>query len=352
MFEQKIFIALLCLDSFILVLDLLMWILDGKPGASIREFYYIVTAFYYTMNPLICMMWYFYVDYQVYKNGRHLRKVLAPMIIPAAINCILAFASIFHDNLMFYIDGSNVYHRGNLFPVMALISFFYLIYSLIFVTLNRKAIPKHDFIPLFIFEIPPFIGGIIQSLIYGASLIWVCVTLSILIVFINIQNNQLYTDYLTGLFNRRQLDKYLNQKLDSIGSGKLAGLMIDLNSFKAINDVYGHQIGDKALQHTADILRKTFRKSDDFIARYGGDEFVVLMAVKDLPDLQREIQNLKEKVKQFNAQKIFPFEISLSIGYDFYRGGTEADVAEFLKHIDHLMYADKQDFMKSHTSIN
>jgi diguanylate cyclase (GGDEF)-like protein len=345
--EQKIYMALLCSDALILVLDLLMWFLDGKPGFPARDLYYIVTAGYYALNPLICMIWYFYADYQIYKSEKHIKKMLIPMLIPTCINFILSFLSIVDHHLLFYLDENNIYHRGNLFYIMAAISFFYLVYTLILILLERKGIEKQDFIPLLVFVIPPFVGGIIQAIYYGISLIWICVTLSILILFINIQNNQLYTDYLTGLFNRRQLDNYLQQKAQNIENGLLAGIMIDLNSFKEINDIYGHHIGDQALQHTAEILKKTFRKNDDFIARYGGDEFVILMVTEDITGLYNEVERLKEAVRQFNAQKIVPYAISFSIGCDCYSGETEDTASEFLKHIDDLMYQDKQRYMKS-----
>ena len=114
--------------------------------------------------------------------------------------------------------------------------------------------------------------------------------------------------------------------------------MIDIDSFKAINDLYGHKCGDEALKHLADILRKTFRKKD-FIARYGGDEFVVFMQIEQKSELDDAVKRLSEKLKNFNEKKLFPFEISLSIGFDTYSADKMED---FLKHIDDLMYKHKQ----------
>ena len=345
--DQKIFMALLTSDALILILDILMWLLDGKPGDSIRDFYYIVTACYYALNPLICMFWSFYADYHIYKSEKHLKKIMIPMLVPTCVNLILSFLSIVNDNLLFYLDENNIYHRGSLFYVMAVISFFYLCYPMVFIILNQKVIQKREFIPLLAFVIPPVAGGVIQTLYFGVSLIWICVTLSILMIFINIQNSQLYTDYLTGLYNRRSLDSYLQQRVQNLGNKPLVGIMIDLNSFKAINDEYGHHVGDQALQQTAEILKKTFRKSDDFIARYGGDEFVVLLSAADSARLISDIERLKEKVEQFNAQNIFPFSISLSIGYDYYHSDAETTASDFLKRIDRLMYQDKQKYANS-----
>ncbi len=338
--EQKLFLALLCSNALILVLDTIMWILDGKTGFLIRETYFLVTALYYCLNPIISMMWSFYANYQIYRDEKRLKKLLVPMLIPVCFNTFLSFLSI-SGGFLFYIDANNVYHRGKFFYIMAVISYLYLMHTLILIILKQNKIQKHNFIPILVFAFPPFIGGILQSLIYGVSLIWVCMTISILIIFINIQNDQLYTDHLTGLFNRRQLDHYLQQKVENSAADNLqAGIMIDINSFKAINDLYGHSVGDEALEYTANILKKTFRRND-FIARYGGDEFIIIMEIKNRLDLKKAIDRLKETVAQFNSQKITPYTISLSVGYDYLEFKSENPVQEFLKHIDRLMYEDK-----------
>ena len=256
--EQKLFLALLSSNALILVLDTAMWILDGKPGTLLRGIYLITTAGYYVLNPTICMLWSFYADYQVYRNERRIRKLFIPMLIPSCINAFLSFQSIF-DNKMFYIDNNNIYHRGSLFFVMATISYLYLVYTLIVIIKRKNKIQKQNFVSLLVFAFPPFFGGLLQSLYYGISLVWICMTISLLIVFINIQNAQLYTDYLTGLFNRRQLDYYLLQQ-NNTDKSLLAGIMIDINSFKIINDLYGHCVGDQALKYTAKILKKNVQE--------------------------------------------------------------------------------------------
>lgn len=331
---------LILADAIILILDMGMWLLDGKSGFLLREIYILVTAFYYVFNPLICMIWYFYVDYKIYKSASRLKRVLVPMLVPAAVNAALSLVSIFSGH-MFFFDAENIYYRGPFFPLMAVISLFYLVYAMILLIAKKNLLEKREFLIMLVFGIPPLVGGVVQSLVYGLSLVWICATFSALIIFINMQNNQLYTDHLTGLFNRRQLDSYLRQNSQTMENGMLAGVMIDLNSFKQINDQYGHNIGDQALQHTAEILTKTFRERD-FIARYGGDEFLILMIIHDRRDLENAIQRLKENARRFNEQSEDPYQISLSIGYDCRSLESEQEVNDFLKHIDQLMYEDKQ----------
>lgn len=260
LFEQKLFLALIISDALILLADTGMWILEGKTGFLLRETFLLVTAMYYILNPLICMMWSLYADFLIYRDQDRLRKIIIPFSVPAFINLVLSVTSLY-NGMLFYIDENNVYHRGKLFLVMAIITYLYLSFTLVCIILKQHKIKKRNFIPILVFVFPPFIGGVFQTLFYGLSLIWVCTTISILIVFINIQNDQLYTDYLTGLYNRRNLDCYLRQQVQNRRKDRiLAGLMIDVDSFKRINDIYGHNMGDNALETTADILKKTFQK--------------------------------------------------------------------------------------------
>jgi diguanylate cyclase (GGDEF)-like protein len=206
---------------------------------------------------------------------------------------------------------------------------------------RRALIIKQELTPIFFFMIPPVVGAAFQVLFYGLSLIWPLVTLSILFVFIRLQNKLLFTDHLTGLFNRRELDRYLRNSLLGNG-GTLGGLMIDLDSFKKINDDFGHNVGDQALIDTAEILKRTFRKND-FIARYGGDEFIVIIDIARKNDLKKAVDRLDENVTLFNRKKTAPYTISLSVGYDFLLDKSKSEIKDFIKHLDELMYENKHE---------
>jgi diguanylate cyclase (GGDEF)-like protein len=338
--EQRLFVRLIYTEAIILVLDSLMWLLDGKAGPVVGYTYIVATTLYYILNPMICMIWLLYVIFQIYKDIGRLRRMLIPVAIPVLFNMLLSVISVFTGSL-FYFEGGNIYHRGPLFFIMALIAFFYLLCAWILTMLKRHLLPKHDLLPLAVFSLLPLLGGLFQSLFYGLNLIWPCATIAVLIIFVSFQNVQLYTDHLTGLNNRRQLDRFLQNRVQNDESGLLAGLMIDIDDFKKINDMHGHSSGDQALAETAEILRNTFRKND-FIARYGGDEFVVIVTVSEKADLQRAICRLEENVAAFNALRTAPYTISLSVGYDCFLDQKDKSAKEFIRHIDDLMYRSKQ----------
>jgi len=127
-------------------------------------------------------------------------------------------------------------------------------------------------------------------------------------------------DYLTDLPNRRFLDQALNERRTQSQSreDKLAALHIDLDRFKQINDTMGHAAGDAMLRHVANVLRLNIREGD-FIARIGGDEFVILCWFRgDADDLgkmaERIIESLRNEVPY--GGKFMNVGASIGIAFD------------------------------------
>ena len=337
--DQKLFSSLLIADGLLIAFDMLMVLCDGRPGGTMHIVYTVVTVCYYALNPLICALWNFYVDYTVNRSEKHLKKLLLPIGLTVGV-CFLASAASAFWNVFFTIGADNVYHRGDWFPAMAAICFLLLGHASAYIAANRKKLSGRDYKALMLFPVLPILGAVVQALRCGLTLIWPCVTVSLLTIFIYIQNAQLSTDYLTDLYNRRQLDDYLRAKIQNPGGRTIGGVMIDLDAFKTVNDTYGHDVGDQALRDVADILRETFRKSD-FVARYGGDEFVVILEMKDRSDLDKAVDRLRDNAARFNARRTAPYEIALSVGCACY-SKERGNASDFLRYVDRLMYQDKQ----------
>jgi len=106
-------------------------------------------------------------------------------------------------------------------------------------------------------------------------------------------SQQAYTDALTGLPNRRALDWRLEEETrrSSRYHHRFTLAMLDVNNFKEINDFHGHPAGDLVLQHVIGCLRSNLRETD-FFARYGGDEFAIILPETDLPLAQSLMQRL------------------------------------------------------------
>jgi diguanylate cyclase (GGDEF)-like protein/PAS domain S-box-containing protein len=145
-------------------------------------------------------------------------------------------------------------------------------------------------------------------------------------------------DALTGLFNRRRFEEELERH---IAHGRRYGvsgalLLLDLDDFKRVNDGYGHRAGDAVLTAVADVLDARLRETD-VVARFGGDEFAVLMPVGG----ETEAAELAELlVKAVNREVPTPAgPLYASVGFAVFKKATTAD--EILSRADDAMYADK-----------
>jgi diguanylate cyclase (GGDEF) domain len=337
--EQKLFHIIIWLNINILVFDTFMWLFDGINTPLFRFLLPLSTFIYFLFQPIICMLWSLYLDFQINRSTSRIKQLVIPLLFPVIINVIISLISM-KRNIIFYFDINNVYHRGQYFILLPVISFSIIIYSMIYLLINRKKVPKAFFYSFLSFAFWPIIGGLIQTMFYGLPLIFIGMTISIFIIFINIQNEQMYHDYLTGLYNRRQLDLYLQDNLPK-GRKNLAGILLDINSFKSINDRYGHQTGDEALRHTSYLLKKSFRNSC-FLARLGGDEFVVLMEINDPSDLEQAITKFKHNVLLFNQEQKLAYQLQYSLGAAIYAKDNKMTGQQFLDHIDLLMYQEKR----------
>ncbi len=123
------------------------------------------------------------------------------------------------------------------------------------------------------------------------------------------------TDHLTGLYNRRHMNKVLNQEFQRVKRYKddLSCLMVDVDRFKRINDTFGHAIGDMVLSGIAKKLEECFR-AVDIIARWGGEEFVVLMPKTTLKEATDAAQRLLESVSKAKFEPIGDEQITISVG--------------------------------------
>jgi diguanylate cyclase (GGDEF)-like protein len=119
----------------------------------------------------------------------------------------------------------------------------------------------------------------------------------------NIQmiTNYANRDYLTGLYNRRYFFEAINEYIDEIKESgeKFAIGMIDIDHFKKINDTYGHDVGDKIITALADILRSSTNPRD-LVARFGGEEFCVVLKNINQYSAQEIFERIREEVEKFS----------------------------------------------------
>jgi diguanylate cyclase (GGDEF)-like protein len=155
--------------------------------------------------------------------------------------------------------------------------------------------------------------------------------------------NRLYklavADSLTGLFNRRYIEHQLVTEIAHCRRHgvPLTVILFDLDSFKQVNDQYGHTVGDEVLKMFAEQLQKATRGSD-LVARYGGDEFLVLLPECEPDGAQSILSRLNGNLVE-TAQA--PMQLQYSAGWTTYNLGESP--TEFLKRADEVLYANKRE---------
>jgi diguanylate cyclase (GGDEF)-like protein len=151
------------------------------------------------------------------------------------------------------------------------------------------------------------------------------------------------TDELTGLHNRRGFFWLANQQLKIAQRTQMfcCLLFLDLDGLKQINDSLGHEIGDRMIVDTAQLLKQTFRDTD-IIARLGGDEFVIFIPVCSHQCTDESYPRLQANIDRFNQEHNYSYQLSISIGVTQSTLNENVSLEQLIEEADKLMYEHKR----------
>ena len=205
-----------------------------------------------------------------------------------------------------------------------------------------------NFFPVHYFVGPCLAGVLIQLFFYGITTSWISVALALAFVQMQMYAENVYTDELSGLYNRRYLNFMLTKK-ETLNKKSLYGIMLDIDDFKSINDDFGHNVGDQAICAMGDILFKSIPEQS-IAVRYAGDEFVVLLVDEDEIGLNKVIEEINKDISLLNESKKELFTLSASIGCAKFV--KEMNIEDFLACMDKDMYSNKNNYhLKKETEI-
>ena len=146
-----------------------------------------------------------------------------------------------------------------------------------------------------------------------------------------------YTDQLTKIYNRWELEKKIAEYLELSRNGKAYGMLfMDIDHFKSINDKYGHEMGDKVLRGVAGIVRDNLKEGHGF-GRWGGEEFILLAPDLDENGLLKFAESIRESIEQAHFGKV---NVTISIGATLAR--SDDDTSSFIRRADYAMYEAKE----------
>ncbi len=336
--RPRLFRLLVICDMLLLALDALILIISEYKGPAVHTALWILQGLFFFFCSLFCLFWAFFCTN---RHGRRIKpRGFFVLNLPLLVLTVFLVLNIW-DPVVYGFTEANTYFRGSYFHVTSAATYIYVIYSLMLTVRNKHNLERREYYPYLIVPILPIAFGILQLIFFiNVQIVWPSVAVGLLLMQLYALDEKMSIDHLTGLYNRKHLDNYVKDILESSNTS-FAALMLDIDNFKVINDNFGHVQGDRAIVSASILLKRSVRRGD-FVARYGGDEFMIILDRCSPATLEHVINRIKENVARYNKENRIPYRLDFSIGCKIFsdtRGLTTKDV--FAK-IDELMYKNKQ----------
>ena len=325
--------------------DCCVYYLAGSSNIVIKVLVFLSGSGLFLGNVMIGYLWAKFIMVHMNIPFSDIRRNIYRTI--ALISIVLLVINIFYPLVFSVSDGR--YQRGFAYIIFLIFAAFYILDSLYLYVKRVKKNGSLKLFPVHIFLIPVILGVVIQAFFVEISITWTSIAISVAGIMTALKNEIIFTDCLTGLYNRVYLE-FLHKRACNKKDCWVSGIMIDLNGFKQINDNYGHAEGDLALCIVADLLRKSFSEYG-VVTRYAGDEFVIMLNTTDDQLIQKIIKSAKKNFVTENEKNDKPYQLSASMGYAITNLSNET-IDDFMNRIDEQMYQDKMKYYEHNDRRN
>ena len=325
--------------------DCCVYYLAGSSNIVIKVLVFLSGSGLFLGNAMIGYLWAKFIMVHMNIPFSDIRRNIYRTI--GLISIVLLVINIFYPLVFSVSDGR--YQRGFAYIIFLIFAAFYILDSLYLYVKRVKKNGSLKLFPVHIFLIPVILGVVIQAFFIEISITWTSIAISVAGIMTALKNEIIFTDCLTGLYNRVYLE-FLHKRACNKKDCWVSGIMIDLNGFKQINDNYGHAEGDLALCIVADLLRKSFSEYG-VVTRYAGDEFVIMLNTTDDQLIQKIIKSAKKNFVTENEKNDKPYQLSASMGYAITNLSNET-IDDFMNRIDEQMYQDKMKYYEHNDRRN
>lgn len=325
--------------------DCCVYYLAGSSNIVIKVLVFLSGSGLFLGNVMIGYLWAKFIMVHMNIPFSDIRRNIYRTI--GLISIVLLVINIFCPLVFSVSDGR--YQRGFAYIIFLLFAAFYILDSLYLYVKRVKKNGSLKLFPVHIFLIPVILGVVIQAFFVEIAITWTSIAISVAGIMTALKNEIIFTDCLTGLYNREYLE-FLHKRACNKKDCWVSGIMIDLNGFKQINDNYGHAEGDLALCIVADLLLKSFSEYG-VVTRYAGDEFVIMLNTTDDQLIQKIIKSAKKNFVTENEKNDKPYQLSASMGYAITNLSNET-IDDFMNRIDEQMYQDKMKYYEHNDRRN
>ena len=325
--------------------DSCVYYLAGSSNIVIKVLVFLSGSGLFLGNVMIGYLWAKFIMVHMNIPFSDIRRNIYRTI--GLISIVLLVINIFYPLVFSVSDGR--YQRGFAYIIFLIFAAFYILDSLYLYVKRVKKNGSLKLFPVLIFLIPVILGVVIHAFFVEIAITWTSIAISVAGIMTALKNEIIFTDCLTGLYNRVYLE-FLHKRACNKKDCWVSGIMIDLNGFKQINDNYGHAEGDLALCIVADLLRKSFSEYG-VVTRYAGDEFVIMLNTTDDQLIQKIIKSAKKNFVTENEKNDKPYQLSASMGYAITNLSNET-IDDFMNRIDEQMYQDKMKYYEHNDRRN
>lgn len=325
--------------------DSCVYYLAGSSNIVIKVLVFLSGSGLFLGNVMIGYLWAKFIMVHMNIPFSDIRRNIYRTI--GLISIVLLVINIFYPLVFSVSDGR--YQRGFTYIIFLIFAAFYILDSLYLYVKRVKKNGSLKLFPVHIFLIPVILGVVIQAFFVEIAITWTSIAISVAGIMTALKNEIIFTDCLTGLYNRVYLE-FLHKRACNKKDCWVSGIMIDLNGFKQINDNYGHAEGDLALCIVADLLRKSFSEYG-VVTRYAGDEFVIMLNTTDDQLIQKIIKSAKKNFVTENEKNDKLYQLSASMGYAITNLSNET-IDDFMNRIDEQMYQDKMKYYEHNDRRN
>ena len=325
--------------------DCCVYYLAGSSNIVIKVLVFLSGSGLFLGNVMIGYLWAKFIMVHMNIPFSDIRRNIYRTI--GLISIVLLVINIFYPLVFSVSDGR--YQRGFAYIIFLIFAAFYILDSLYLYVKRVKKNGSLKLFPVHIFLIPVILGVVIQAFFVEIAITWTSIAISVAGIMTALKNEIIFTDCLTGLYNRMYLE-FIHKRACNKKDCWVSGIMIDLNGFKQINDNYGHAEGDLALCIVADLLRKSFSEYG-VVTRYAGDEFVIMLNTTDDQLIQKIIKSAKKNFVTENEKNDKPYQLSAFMGYAITNLSNET-IDDFMNRIDEQMYQDKMKYYEHNDRRN
>ncbi len=307
--------------------------------ATLPTLVYIITAAYFLFFVISAYIWFFYSEILHNKDFFDKKRKHLLLAAPIIILFILLVVSYF-NGCLFSVTAEKGYVRGPIFALQAAVSFTYIFIAgarcLYFASKNKRASNYRDLVTFATYSFITVVCGVLQFEIGEFPILMIGNTISIFLLYLHYLRNMISLDPLTQIPNRRKFLYQTSETEKALHYNEdLYFMFVDVDSFKNINDKYGHIEGDRILEEISSVIRKFCKKHDCYCGRFGGDEFAIVQKVSRHKEFNshEEIYDML-KAKNITTKDLVP--ITVSIGYAKFAHGDS--INDLVSRADKNMY--------------